>query len=40
MKYTEAQINQALRELHEVGYWALPPETRAICDYFDNGWHC
>lgn len=36
-KYTQAQVDEALRALLEVGYSGLDPEQQAICDWFDSG---
>jgi len=35
-KYTQQQIDAALRNCHTFGYWNISKEEQAICDYFDN----
>lgn len=36
MKYSQNQIDNALRWLHEVGYYSCPAEIQLILDWLDG----
>jgi hypothetical protein len=36
MKYTEEQLEAAMKELAEVGYWGCHSDTQKILDWFDG----